>query len=40
LRDDRDFVALMNSRYFRLLTCQFDLEIEHVIIFLIKIIGF
>jgi hypothetical protein len=39
LRDDCDFVARMNLRHFGLLTCQFDLEIEHRIIVLTKIIG-
>jgi hypothetical protein len=39
LRDDCDFVAPNDSLHFGLLTCQFDIEIEHRIIFLTKIIG-
>jgi hypothetical protein len=36
LRDDRDFVAQNDSL---LLTYQFDIKIEHIIIVLTKIIG-
>jgi hypothetical protein len=39
LRHDCDFVALNDSLHFGLLTCQFDIEIEHRIIVLTKIIG-
>jgi hypothetical protein len=36
LRDDCNFVARNYSLHFGLLTCQFDIEIEHKIIVLIK----
>jgi hypothetical protein len=39
LRDDCDFVARNDLLHFGLLTCQFDIEIEHRIIVLTKIIG-
>jgi hypothetical protein len=39
LRDNCDFVARNDLLHFGLLTCQFDIEIEHRIIVLTKIIG-
>jgi hypothetical protein len=39
LRGDCDFVARNDSLHFGLLTCQFDIESEHRIIVLKKVIG-
>jgi hypothetical protein len=39
LHDDCDFVAQNDSLHFGLLTCHFDIEREHRIIVLTKIIG-
>jgi hypothetical protein len=39
LHDDCNFVARNDSLHFGLLKCKYDIEIEHRIIVLTKIIG-